>query len=654
MATRNVTLPGVPGVSFVLDEGQTLDDARRMAILGGHATAEEVFPRPDIKAAEREALAANARRQGIVPSVLAGTRGRMRQVSQGVGGSVGGGGLLSRGLTGDFEAQERDAVEALLQERTAAQVGSALPDVGLTGRLGFRGGVTGEGALGAAAAPPGETIIGGVEGLAGGVGGELLGRGVGLGIRGITEGVRGTIDFAQRQAKGFQDARAAAAREAAQAAGIVEEVAPVETAAELLERSRTTSTRVLDAQALEPTGDVNIPDERARLVSRADDLGFQLSTGQRTGSIPQQQVDAGFASNPLLSRPFVEAAEANNRQYARTLLRAIGETSGDAVTPAALGRANARLGGEFEDIAADLGPDALEGGKVRFVGDLTTAIRGELSDPRIRAKTAGAIPLHLQGKTVSPTLQGMIDDIDSGKPISGAQLMAWRSALTDDVARFSEQGSGALGTATTTANAAIDAIDDAIVRTGSEDIASRYVQTRSQWRVLQSAENILRDPLGEVSAKRMNTELIRTAPVEYRRGGLTGANDTGQRPEQMQNVADFFDATRIGAGILPEVVANSGTPTRQFISMMMGQAAESATGAAGQLARQAVLGDVAGQVAFNRGRVIGGPIPGLEVLPVAGRALGGAGASAEQVLRANEQSLLDQFFRGQDEQAGGR
>jgi hypothetical protein len=149
----------------------------------------------------------------------------------------------------------------------------------------------------------------------------------------------------------------------------------------------------------------------------------------------------------------------------------------------------------------------------------------------------------------------------------------------------------------------------------------------------------------------MNTELLRTVPFEYRRGGLTGANPGG-RSEQLQNVADFFDATRIGAGILPEVVANSGTPTRQFISMMMAQGAESATGAAGQLARQAVLGDVAGQVAFNRGRVIGGPIPGLEVLPVAGRALGGAGAGAEEVLRANQQSLLDQFFGEQDATVG--
>jgi hypothetical protein len=642
MATRRVTLPEVPGVAFILKEGETLDDARRNAILGGHATAEEVFPRPDIPAAEREALAANARRQGIVPSFLAGTRGRLRTMAAG---------LASPEAQAEFEARERPGIQALAQESTAAQIGSALPDVGLLGRAGFRGGVTGEGAIGATAAPPGETIIGGVEGLLGGLVGEGVGRGVGLGVRGITEGVRSTIEFAQRQATGFREARAEGARQAAEAAGIVEEVAPVESAADLLERARGTSTRVIDAQALEVTGDVNIPDERARLVARADDLGFQLSTGQRTGSIPQQQVDAGFASNPLLSRPFVEAAESNNRQYARTLLRAIGEPAGDAVTPQALGRANERLGGDFRDIAEDLGDDPLAGGKVRFIGDLSTAIRGELSDPRIRGRSVGDIPPHLRGKTVSPTLQGMIDDLDSGAPVSGAQLMAWRSALTDDVMRFSEQGSGALGTATTTANAAIDAIDDAIVRGGTGDVAERYIEARSQWRVLQSAENILRDPLGTVSAKRMNTELLRTVPFEYRRGGLTGANPGG-RSEQLQNVADFFDATRIGAGILPEVVANSGTPTRQFISMMMAQGAESATGAAGQLARQAVLGDVAGQVAFNRGRVIGGPIPGLEVLPVAGRALGGAGAGAEEVLRANQQSLLDQFFGEQDATVG--
>ena len=637
MASRRVTLQGVDGVAFILEEGETLDDARRMAIAGGHATAEEVFPRPDIVAAEREALRANAARQGIVPSFLAGTRGRLRSVAAG---------LASPEAQAGFEARERPAVEALARESTAATIGGAQVDVGLLGRLGFRGGVTGEGALGATAAQPGETIIGGVEGLAGGLIGEGVGRGVGLGVRGITEGVKQTLDFAKRQAEGF---RTSFARDAAPV-----EVPPVETARELLERARTTSTRVVDAEALEVTGDVNIPDERARLVERADDLGFQLTTGQRTGSIPQQQVDAGFASNPLLSRPFVEAGESNNRAYARSLLRAIGEPGGDAVTPQALGRANERLGGEFQDIAQDLGPDPLEGGKVRFIGDLTTAIRGELSDPRIRARTPAGIPAHLRGKTVSPTLQGMIDDLDSGKPISGAQLMAWRSALTDDVMRFSEQGSGALGTATTTANAAIDAIDDAIVRGAGEDVAERYVTTRSQWRVLQSAEKVIRDPLGEVSGKRMNAELLRTVPFEYRRGGLTGPDPDGKRGEQLQNVADFFDATRVSAGILPEVVANSGTPTRQFISLMMQDAADSATGAAGRLARQAVIGEVAGQVAFNRGRVVGGPIPGLEVLPVAGRAFVGAGLSASEVLERNQQSLMDQFFGSENEQSDGR
>lgn len=636
MATRRVTLPGVDGVVFILEEGETLDDARRMAILGGHATAREVFPRPDIVAAEREALRANAARQSIVGSALAGTRGRLRSVAAG---------LASPEAQAGFEARERPAIEALRRERLSANIGGALVDVGLLGRAGFRGGVTGEGILGATAAAPGETIIGGVEGLAGGLIGEGLGRGVGLGIRGITEGVRQTIEFGKRQAEGFK-------RTFARDVPPVD-VPPVESAAELLERARTTSTQVIDAQALEVTGDVNIPSERARLVSRADDLGFQLTTGQRTGSISQQQVDAGFASNPLLSRPFIEATEFNNRAYGRSLLRAIGEPAGDAVTPQALGRANDRLAGEFQDIATDLGPDPLAGQKVRFIGDLSVAIRRELSDPRIRGRQVADIPLHLRGKTVSPTLQGMIDDLDSGAPVSGAQLMTWRSALTDDVMRFSEQGSGALGTATVTANAGIDAIDDAIVRSAGDEVAERYVTTRSQWRVLQSAEKVIRDPLGEVSGKRMNAELLRTVPFEYRRGGLTGPDPDGKRGQQLQAVADFFDATRISAGILPEVVANSGTPTRQFINLMMQDAADSLTGAAGRLARQVVVGEVAGQVAFSRGRVVGGPIPGLEVLPIIGRAFVGAGLSASEVLERNQQSLMDAFFGSGDEQLPG-
>ena len=642
MPQRRVTLPGVDGVAFILEEGETLDDARRMAIVGGHATAEDVFPRPDVEARTREAVEGVARDLPIVPGFLAGTRARLRQGAQGLGG-VGGGGILSRGLTGDFEAQERGPVGALLRESGPAQAGAVLPDVGLFGRLGFRGGVAGEATAGGLTAPPGETLLGAIEGGAGAVVGEGLGRGVGLGVRGITQGVRSTIEFAQRQAGDFRAAREAAALEAREAAGVVEDVPPVETAQELLDRARGASSRIVEAEGLGATGDVNIPDERARLVDRAEDLGFSLTTGQRTGSIPQQQVDAGFASNPLTARPFAEANEGNNRQYARTLLRAIGEPVGDAVTPQALGRANERIGGQFQDVAEGLGDDALAGGKVRLTGDLTQAMRAELSDPRIAAKSSANIPLHLRGKTVSPTLQNIINDLDSGKPISGQQLMAWRSALTDDVMRFSEQGSGALGTATTTANRAINAIDDAIVRTAGDDVASDYLAARNQWRVLQAAENVLRDPLGEVSAKRMNAELLRNYPQEYRRGGLTGPNP-GARTDEMQATADFFDATRIGAGILPEVVANSGTPTRQFITAVMQQTADQPVQAAARLGRQAIVGDVLGQAAFNRGRVIGPPFPALDVLPVAGRSIGGVEATAQEVLRTNQQTLLDAFF----------
>ena len=633
MATR-VELEGAPGVFVTIPEGKTLDDAKAAAIQAGVATAAELFPRPDILAAEQEAVRGVAGEQGIVPGFLAGTRGRMRSIAAG---------LASPEASAAFEAQERGPIRALLGESTAAQAGAVLPDVGLLGRLGFRGGVTGEAATGAAAAPPGRTLIGALEGAGGAVVGEGIGRGVGLGIRGVTQGVRSTLDFARKQADDFRAAREAAAQEARDAAGIIEDVPPVETGQELLDRARGASSRIVEAEGLGATGDVNIPDERARLVDRAEDLGFSLTTGQRTGSIPQQQVDAGFASNPLTARPFAEASEGNNRQYARTLLRAIGETSGDAVTPQALGRANERIGGEFRDVAAELGPDALAGGKVRLTGELTQAMRAELSDPRIAAKSADNIPLHLRGKTVSPTLQNIVTELDSGAPISGDQLMAWRSALTDDVARFSEQGSGALGTATTTANRAINAIDDAIVRTAGDDVALDYMAARNQWRVLMAAENVLRDPLGEVSAKRMNAELLRNYPQEYRRGGLTGRNP-GQRTDEMQSTADFFDATRIGAGILPEVVANSGTPTRQFITAVMQQTADQPVQAAARLGRQAIVGDALGSAAFNRGRVIGPPFPALDVLPLAGRTIGGVEASAQEIARTNQQTLLDAFF----------
>ena len=84
MPQRRVTLPGVDGVAFILEEGETLDDARRMAIVGGHATAEDVFPRPDVEARTREAVEGVARDLPIVPGFLAGTRARLRQGAQGL------------------------------------------------------------------------------------------------------------------------------------------------------------------------------------------------------------------------------------------------------------------------------------------------------------------------------------------------------------------------------------------------------------------------------------------------------------------------------------------------------------------------------------------------------------------------------------------
>ena len=334
MVTATVELPELPGVKFTLAEGKTLDDAREAALLAGLATAEELFPRPDILGAEREAVGQVARDLPILDTLLAGSRGRLGSIFAPVTGQ------------GEFEARERGPLSALFRERDAARVGAAVTDVGLTGRFGTRLGIAAEGGLGALAAPPGETVSGAVAGAGGAAVGAGVGAGVGLGVRAAREGVQRTLDFLRRSAGPDPRIPRAGTTPAV-------EVEPVESARDLLERNRSGEARIIEAEELSAVGDVNLAPERERLIGRGDDLGFEFSAGQRTGSIPQQQADAGFASNPLTARRFAEASENNNRTYARSLLRAMGEPVGDAVTPAALGRARDRQGAEFQDIAGE-------------------------------------------------------------------------------------------------------------------------------------------------------------------------------------------------------------------------------------------------------------------------------------------------------------
>jgi hypothetical protein len=164
---------------------------------------------------------------------------------------------------------------------------------------------------------------------------------------------------------------------------------------------------------------------------------------------------------------------------------------------------------------------------------------------------------------VGPAISN-INELAGRGELDAKQLMAIRSSMVDRMQR-APRGDVVSGTQVQAMGEVVGAIDDlfagAAREGGNPGAAEAYATARSQFRVLAALENSgASGELGNVSAAKLYTRLRKEYPMEFRRGGLTGKNPGAS--VQIQALSDLFDATRGGQAILPDIVGNSGSPTR--------------------------------------------------------------------------------------------
>jgi len=311
------------------------------------------------------------------------------------------------------------------------------------------------------------------------------------------------------------------------------------------------------------------------LTQRADDLGLELTPGQRWNNRGRRKIEAAMESNPVLGGPFDDIIQANSQRYGELGARAIGEYGATHLGPDVLGRATHRLGGEFEAITGELegvlpdfsSPASREGGD--FLGALRRASRQELGDVRAQTVRRGKVVPVSGDLPISRWANVMAAKARNGD-LGARELMGFRSSMADEIHQLAQQrGTVANGTQVRAIGDMIDAVDRLVVdsagRAGVPELAGRYATARTQWRVLQAMQQgKATNPLGEIRATSVDSILRREYPMEYRRGGLTGNTVKGREPA-LQDLANFFDATQAGVGVMGDIVGNSGTATRSAL-----------------------------------------------------------------------------------------
>lgn len=339
-------------------------------------------------------------------------------------------------------------------------------------------------------------------------------------------------------------------------------------------------------------------DEASRLLSRAQELGFELTPGQVTGSGILRRVEAALQSNPLTAGAYDRIVQSNQRLLNRYAARTIGSSAEDVgiITRDA---AATRIGDVFNRLGDDVGEVTLDRG---FVD--------------------GVRRLGLQGRLLRDDLGEMARFFDEAGEASevivdGQMLMRLRSRLGKKMAEAWRKGEDELGEA---ASRYIDDIDDIIASQVPEESIQRFSAAREQWRNLKVLER------GNSITAEGNVNALSAYKAFNKVYGERGGGRFGE-------TSDFADALRATAsrsygGIVPTV--GPGTAEKLAGQAMLGGGAAIATGIAGGDFQDAAMAGGAMALAplAGRGLIAAGVGRPSAAAAQAGAAIGRAGGAA--------------------------
>ena len=321
----------------------------------------------------------------------------------------------------------------------------------------------------------------------------------------------------------------------------------------------------------------SLTEAQARLLQRGQEMGFRATPGQAAGSRALQQMEARMEASPLFSAPFNEIRNMNQQALNRQVALAIGET-GDNLNSAVLGRADARIGRVFDEVADNVGRVVPQEDVVTRLAAIERDAEGLLSKPLLD----------------NALVNQFFDRVATGE-MTGAQLRNFSSKMGKAAKSqlTSASGDRELGNALYQVK---DVVDD-LIGQGIQDpaLASAYNAARQQYRTLMmvtTQPNVVNPSSGNVSGVNLAASLQR----RDRSGFLFGRNES-----------DLYDAARFAQAFRP-IVGDSGTATRMMnidpITAMLslptniaarGYASQTATNLAGG-AGAGLMPNVAGDV----------------------------------------------------------
>lgn len=282
--------------------------------------------------------------------------------------------------------------------------------------------------------------------------------------------------------------------------------------------------------------------QEQRLAKAATDAGIQLTPGQLTGSHPLQTLESTLSQMPLSSGRQTAIFDNQRKAFTRAVLKKAG-IEADEATPEILDAARKRLGDEFDNLA-----------------ELTEVVADEALADDI-ANVADEYGRRLSADQ-APVFKSFVDDLNKLQEaaqlpdvtsvfIPGREYQNLTSKIKRTMRSTNDPGlEHALGDL-------VGAVESAMQRSMSPDVASRWQQTRAQWNNLR----IIREAMAGGTQESRKTATIPFAAFKNavakgdRQGFATGRGELNE----LARVGDFLGPT----------IPDSGTPTRQFWNQLL-------------------------------------------------------------------------------------
>lgn len=278
----------------------------------------------------------------------------------------------------------------------------------------------------------------------------------------------------------------------------------------------------------------------SKVAQQFEEMGGQLTPGQRTGSTALRQIEAGMESFPPTAGAMTKIKANNQTVLNRVAAKAIGENADD-LSESVLGRAYTRIGNRFNFAKGDniqLGDDFLNG--LAKIDNEYQGVWGGKGDAAFKS-----------------LMDDALDDASKGT-ISGERYTRLRSDLSKRARDAFSQQNSRLGQAV---DDMIETLDNAAQKSLPAGKAKVLTEARQQWATLRTLEKSMN---GEnVSGTKLANKLRTRDP----KGFTFGFKDN-----------DLYTAARFADRFKP-LVGDSGTATRMGVQMLGGGLAGSGVAA---------------------------------------------------------------------------